>query len=697
MSHTPGETANALAGETSPYLLQHAANPVAWYPWGPEALERAAREDRPILLSIGYSACHWCHVMAHESFEDEASARLMNRLFINIKVDREERPDLDRIYQRSHQLLTGRPGGWPLTVFLTPRDHVPFFAGTYFPPRPRFGLPGFAQVLEGVAAFYRDHRDRVEEQNRELLAALRSLDAPQAGGGRLSAATLQAAQRELEGAMDREHGGFGRAPKFPHPGNLERLLRAWARGRRQAGAAATASADRALDMAVLTLRRMAEGGLFDQIGGGFCRYSVDEQWMIPHFEKMLYDNGALMGVYAQAFAATADPLFARVCEQIHQWLQREMVLPGGGFCSSLDADSGGEEGRYYLWDRAEAKALLAPLEYEVFARRYGLDRAPNFEGRWYPHTRRPLDQVARSLELEPVQARAHLEAARERLLAARARRVAPGRDDKVVTSWNALMIRGLALAARHLGDSAFARSAERALDFILAELWDGQRLLATWKDGRAGPGGYLDDHAFLADAILELLQVRWRAGDLDVAVALAEALLERFEDRERGGFYFTPHDHEPLIHRPRPFADESIPSGNGVAARVLLRLGHVLGEERYLRAAERTLDAAAGAIEAAPSAHGALLDALEEHLQPPELVILRGPAPELPAWWAPAARAWAPGRLVLAIPADARGLRGVLADTPGSGDHVTAHICDGGRCAAPTGDRGAYLAALGEC
>ena len=672
--------ANRLAQETSPYLLQHADNPVDWYPWGEEALARARAEDRPILLSIGYSACHWCHVMAHESFEDPETARLMNELFVNVKVDREERPDLDRIYQSAHQLLTGRPGGWPLTVFLTPDDLAPFFAGTYFPPEPRHGLPSFRELLRWVAEVYRTRRDEIRRQNAALVEALRGLEpAPAAGGRSLDAAPLEVARRQIERDYDPRHGGFGPAPKFPHPTHLERLLRHWA-----AGAARGEPDTRALGMLHHTLEAMARGGLYDQLGGGFCRYSVDERWEIPHFEKMLYDNGQLLGLYAEAWAATGEPLFRRVAEETAGFLLAELRTAEGGLAAALDADSEGGEGAFYVWTREEARAALGDGRlWRVAEAAFGLDRPPNFEGRWHLVLRRAPAELAAGLGLAEDEAARLLREARARLAAARARRPRPARDGKVIVSWNALAVRGLARAARHLGRDDLAAEAAAVVDFLRARLWRDGRLLSVWKDGRARFPAYLDDHAFLLAALLELLAVRFRRGDLELAVALAERLLEGFEDRERGGFRFTASDHERLIHRPRPFADDALPSGNGVAAWALQRLGHLLGEPRHLAAAERTLRAGWGLLEQSPHACGALLDALEEHLWPPELVVVHAPAEALARWRA-ALAGCAPRRLAVLVPAqEAAGLPGPLAPPRTVPPGGIAHLCRGTECLPP--------------
>ena len=684
--------ANRLAQETSPYLLQHADNPVDWYPWGEEALARARAEDRPILLSIGYSACHWCHVMAHESFEDPETARLMNELFVNVKVDREERPDLDRIYQSAHQLLTGRPGGWPLTVFLTPDDLVPFFAGTYFPPEPRHGLPAFRELLRWVAEVYRTRRDEIRRQNAALLEALRGLEpAPAAGARPLDAAPLEVARRQIERDYDPRHGGFGPAPKFPHPTHLERLLRHWA-----AGAARGEPDARALGMLRHTLEAMARGGLYDQLGGGFCRYSVDERWEIPHFEKMLYDNGQLLGLYAEAWAATGEPLLRRVAEETAAFLLTEMRTAEGGLAAALDADSEGGEGAFYVWTREEAREALGDERlWRVAEAAFGLDRPPNFEGRWHLALRRTPAELAAGLGLVEEEAARLLAEARARLAAARARRPRPGRDDKVIVSWNALAVRGLARAARHLGREDLAAEAAAVVDFLRARLWRDGRLLSVWKDGRARFPAYLDDHAFLLAALLELLAVRFRREDLELAVALADRLLEGFEDRERGGFRFTASDHERLIHRPRPFADDALPSGNGVAAWALQRLGHLLGEPRHLAAAERTLRAGWGLLEQSPYACGALLDALEEHLWPPELVVVHAPAEALGRWRA-ALAGCAPRRMAVLVPAEeAAGLPGPLAPPRTVPPGGIAHVCRGTECLPPVEAPEALPALLG--
>ncbi|HEY6483228.1 MAG TPA: thioredoxin domain-containing protein [Steroidobacteraceae bacterium] len=709
---TPPKCTNRLASETSPYLQQHAQNPVDWFPWGDAAFEQARRENKPVHVSIGYAACHWCHAMAHESFEDPDTAKLMNELFVNIKVDREERPDIDRIYQIAQQMLTQRSGGWPLTMFLTPDDRRPFFGGTYFPRESRHGLPGFRQLLPRIAAFYHEHESELRRQSEALMSAFAELTPPAAAPDTLlTDAPLQEARAQLARTFDSRYGGFGGAPKFPHPRILERLLRDW-----HASAHQPEPDQQALHMATLTLRRMADGGIHDQLGGGFSRYSVDEQWMIPHFEKMLYDNAALLAVYAGAALATADSFYADVASRTADWAIREMQSPEGGYYSSFDADSEGHEGKFYVWDRGELQQALSEAEYRAFAARFALDAAPNFEARWHLHVHRPVEDIARNLHLPPEAVQSALRSARNKLLAIRSQRVWPARDEKILTSWNALMIRAMAVAARALAREDLAASATQALDFIRSTLWKNGRLLATYKDGRAHLNAYLDDYVFLADAVLELQQLRFRSAELDFARELLDAVLEHFAD-PTGGFFFTSDDHESLIHRSKTFSDDATPAGNAVAAFVLQRMGFLLGESRYLMAAEQTLRAGWLAMEKYPHAHTSLLDALEESLHPPEIIILRGPEDEISKWARELHKLYAPRRLLLAIPSDATGLPQALADkvpvaAKGSThDEVSAaagaspdgtaaptaaiaYICRGTTCSAPVRSLGSLISQL---
>ena len=667
--------ANRLAQETSPYLQQHAENPVEWYPWSAEALALAREQDKPILLSIGYSACHWCHVMAHESFEDPEVAAEMNRHFVNIKVDREERPDLDQIYQTAHQMLTRRGGGWPLTMFLTPQG-TPFFAGTYFPKTARYGMPGFKELLAKIALAYREQRTAITEQNAALMQAL-TRSAPEApvGGRELTREPIDAAVRDLAQIFDDVHGGLGHAPKFPHPAELAFCLRRHA----LEGAAAAG------EIVSLTLAKMAEGGIYDQIGGGFCRYSTDELWTIPHFEKMLYDNGPLLALYADAWQLTRAPLYEKTAAETAAWVMREMQAPDGGYYSSLDADSEGEEGKFYVWDRDEIRGILTPPEFELTASHYGLDRAPNFEGRhWHLRVVEPLAAIAQQQGLPPDECAALLERSRAKLAAARATRVRPARDDKILTSWNALMAKGMARAGRVFDCYDWVASARRAVEFLRRDLWRDGRLLATSKDGRAHLNAYLDDHAFLLDALLELAQTDFRAEDLEWARALADLMLEQFEDRARGGFYFVSHDHEELIHRVKTGHDGATPSGNGVAAFALQRLGHLIGDARYLAAAERTIALFYEPLQRNPGGHTSLLTALDEALTPPRVVVIRGTREALSQWQAHLVRRLRPDTVVVAIPSDLvdlpPNLGSMAVPQPGA---TAALVCEGASCRPP--------------
>jgi uncharacterized protein YyaL (SSP411 family) len=672
---------NRLAAQTSPYLLQHADNPVDWYPWGEQALLAAKQGDKPILLSIGYSACHWCHVMAHESFEDPATAALMNELFINIKVDREERPDLDKIYQVAQQLITHGSGGWPLTMFLTPNEQQPFFGGTYFPKEPRYGMPAFRDLLHRVAEYYRGHKAEIVKQSEQLALAFAEL-APESAldGILLDESPLRQARVALERSFDTTFGGFSQAPKFPHPGSIERCMRQWY------GTSAEPSPDlKALYMASLTMTRMAEGGIYDQLGGGFSRYSVDGRWMIPHFEKMLYDNAQLLCEFSRASLATGEALFTSVAAETADWVLRDMRSPQGGFYSSLDADSEGHEGKFYVWTPSEVQSLLTPEEGAAFSRRFGLNRDANFEGKWHLHICESMEAIAAALGESTAAVAALINAARSKLLAARNLRVWPARDEKILTSWNALMIKSLAIAARVLHRPDLADAAAMAVDFIRHTLWRDGRLLATYKDGRAHLAAYLDDYVFLADALLELLQTRWRGSDLEFARQLTDVVLSHFEDPKAGGFFFTAADHEQLIHRGKTYSDDSIPSGNGVAASVLSRLGYLLGEIPYLDAAERTLRAGWPMLQQYPQAHMSLVNALEDFLASTQIVILRGDAPEVARWSATLSSVYAPTRMIFAIPRDAAELPPALAAKQATAGTV-AYVCAGMTCSAPISD-----------
>ncbi len=662
---------NRLQHETSPYLQQHAGNPVDWYPWCEEALELARREDKPILLSIGYSACHWCHVMAHESFEDPEIAKVMNQFYVNIKVDREERPDIDKIYQLAHQLLTRRPGGWPLNMFLTPHEHVPFFGGTYFPPRARYNMAPFQTILLQAADYYREQKDAIIQHNASFFEAMHATDLPQSGASVDASILDQATSGSLEN-FDSIYGGFGQAPKFPHCSEMEFLLGRWHRTGKQNAAL--------LRAVIFSLEKMAQGGIADQIGGGFCRYSVDDRWNIPHFEKMLYDNGPLLSLYAQAWMITRNPLFRDTALRIADWVITDMQSPEGGFYSSRDADSEGEEGKFYVWTREQIEALLEPDEAQVVQTHYGLGRPANFEGRWHLQVAEPLPSVGSKLGITEGEAELLLESARRKMLAGRSLRTAPGRDDKILTSWNALMIKGLAVAGKVFGRTDLIDSAYRAFDFLRNELWANDRLLATHKDGHSHLNAYLDDYAYLIDAAIELGQARWRTSAIGWAKQLADILIDQFEDKSSGGFFFTSNDHEKLIHRPKPMMDESTPSGNGVAAYALGRLGHILGEVGYLDTANRVFDAAAASISRFPTAHCALLIALEDSFHAPRTVVLRGESAA--EWKNILIDEYQPDLIVLEVPPDSENLPGILAQRNPAGRTV-AYVCTARSCLPP--------------
>ncbi len=667
---------NKLAQSTSPYLQQHADNPVHWQEWGPEALQLSRQSGKPILLSVGYSACHWCHVMAHESFEDEGIAAVMNELFINIKVDREERPDIDQIYQTAHQMLTQQTGGWPLTMFLAP-DGTPFFSGTYFPKASRYGLPGFTELLERVAAIWKERRAEVEAQGEQVRLAFSRMQPGNRSGRPAHASDFDAqpimeAMANLRDTFDAESGGWGAAPKFPHPTDIELCLRRYAHD----------GDGQALGMADLTLEKMALGGVYDQLGGGFCRYSTDATWTIPHFEKMLYDNGPLLFLLADAYTATRKPLFARVAAETAGWVLREMQSPEGGYFSSLDADSEGVEGKFYVWDREELQSILTPDEFAAFAHYYGLDAAPNFEDK---HWNLVVAQASGADETPPDA----LVAARAKVFAAREKRVRPGRDEKILVSWNALMIRGMARAGRVLGRPEWIASARRSLEFIRSTMWKDARLFATYKDGRAHLNAYLDDYAFLIEALIELLQADFSIDDLNFAEEVADALLDQFEDADAGGFYFTGRDHERLLHRPKPGHDNATPSGNGVAAFALQRLAALTGEERYRLASERTLEVFYPSIRDYPAGFGSLMVALEESLSPPTTVVLRGARAAAGSWAQSLSREHLPSTLVLGIPAGVPGLPPILdkpAGDPSDESSVNAWVCQGVTCLLPIAD-----------
>ncbi len=591
MSKHLSATKNRLVTSHSPYLQQHANNPVNWFPWGEEALNLARIENKPILLSIGYSACHWCHVMAHESFEDPDIAKIMNEHFINIKVDREERPDLDKIYQTAHQLLVRRAGGWPLTVFLTPQEHMPFFSGTYFPPQPRHGLPAFKDLLIHIATLYREHRSEINQQNERLEKILNQISSSisENNSNALDKTPIINAQQELLADIDPVNGGFGGAPKFPHPTPLEFLLNLQCEKN-----------DHITNAINLTLSKMANGGIYDQLGGGFFRYSVDERWEIPHFEKMLYDNAQLLTLYAQASSYHKNDEFAIKTQETAAWAMREMQDIQGGFYSTLDADSEGHEGKYYIWTHQEIVSLLEPIEFAIFSNYFNLQQTPNFEDHYHLHRVKLLSTIAKEFSQNISETQNILKSACHKLFVARNKRIYPGRDEKILTAWNGLMIKGMAFAGLYLNNAEFINSAQKAVDFLWKTVWQNKRLFACYRDNYAYQMAYLDDYAFLADGLFTLLQVNWRDNDLQWLIELVETLLNYFWDDKGGGFFFTAKDHENLIQRPKVFMDEAMPAGNAIALRILIRLGYLLAEPRYLEAAEQMLHNAWPMITQAP-------------------------------------------------------------------------------------------------
>jgi uncharacterized protein YyaL (SSP411 family) len=612
---------NRLINETSPYLLQHAHNPVDWYAWDEEAFDRARREDKPILLSIGYRACHWCHVMEDESFEDEAIARLMNDNFINIKVDREERPDLDAIYMNAVQMMTGS-GGWPMTVFLTP-DGKPFYGGTYFPPVDRYGMPGFPRVLISVAEAYRAQRNEIENSAEGMVGELNRLDrigAPkERQEGELSYEIADHAATQLARTLDPVHGGFGNKPKFPPSMALEFLLRHYNRTKDSG----------ALKAVELTLNEMARGGMYDQLGGGFHRYSVDEKWLVPHFEKMLYDNALLSRVYTDAFLATGNEFYKRVAVETLDYVAREMTDSQGGFYSTQDADSEGEEGKFFVWTPEEVTALLGAEDARLFNRYFDISEVGNFEGHNIAHVAEDMDAIARLMKVSPERLAEAVERGRKVLFEAREKRVKPYRDEKILTAWNGLMTRSFAEASRAFDRNDYLEIATRNADFILTKLRRDGRLLRTHKDGESKLNGYLEDYAYLIDGLLSLYEASFDTRWFEEARSLTETMIAQFWDADEGGFFFTSADHEKLITRSKDFYDNAIPSGNSAGAGALIRLALLTGEDRYRSMAETILRLMKQGMMRAPSAFGRMLSALDMFLASAYEIAIIG-APEAP-------------------------------------------------------------------
>jgi uncharacterized protein len=665
-------SSNRLARETSPYLLQHADNPVDWYPWGEEAHSRALAEDLPILLSIGYSSCHWCHVMERESFEDAEVAARMNRAFVCVKVDREERPDVDQIYMKAVQAMTGS-GGWPLTVFLTP-ERVPYYGGTYFPPVARHGMPSFSQLLEAAARAYRDRPDDVRAAGGQLLDALRSASQVGSDAGPVDPESIAGTVRSLKKRYDPVHGGFGSAPKFPQPSTLELLLRHHAR---------TGDAE-ALQMAIRTLRGMAAGGIRDHLAGGFHRYSVDAGWLVPHFEKMLYDNALLARAYTDGFRLTGDEELQEVAAETLDYLLTDMRDPEGGFYAARDADSEGEEGRFYLWTAAEVETVAGPEDAEPFMGRYGVTPGGNFEGRNILHL--PLGPAAAAGDGAAGSTADAVARARARLLEARADRVAPFRDEKVLVSWNAMTLRALAEAGATFGRWAYVDAAVAAADFLWSHRRPDGRIPHSLKDGRSGVDGFLDDHAALGNALLSLhaatLDPKW----LTAARELCELILAHFWSEADGVFYDAAEDAEALIVRPRETMDSATPSGTSLACELLVRAAHVFDDDRYRERADAAFATEAEALRRFGPAFGRLLSALDRAGSTPvEVAIIGDPSTEETRALIRAAHGrWLSNLTIVGAP-PGESVKGVplLDGRTGVAGRATAYVCRNYACDLP--------------
>ena len=609
------EHTNRLIHSSSPYLVQHAHNPVDWYPWGEEGLRSARQQDKPILLSIGYSACHWCHVMEHESFENEVIANAMNQNFISIKVDREERPDLDAIYMNFVQMTTGS-GGWPLTVFLTP-DLVPFFGGTYFPPEDYHGRPGFKRVLESIADAYQNRRAEIDKNREEIIQKLQVAGRWKAGQGQLSEELLSQAHNELSRQFDNRYGGFGAAPKFPNAMALSFLLRYYKRtGSRSA-----------LDMVVLSLDEMARGGIYDQLGGGFHRYSVDERWLVPHFEKMLYDNALLARVYLEAHQVTGNPYYREVVLETLGYIQREMMDASGGFYSSLDADSEGHEGKFYVWTTQEVETILGTEDAKIFGDYFDVTAYGNFEGNNILNHRRELKAFSESQKRSPSELKQCLDRFRAKLFMEREHRIRPGTDGKVLAAWNGMMLTAFAEAAFAFKDPQLLETALRNARFLAAEMVVNERVLRSWRGGTARLNGYLEDYALVIEGWLATYQASGDTQWLFRAEKLIQTQLELFWDEEGSSFYFTSSDHEQLIVRHQEFMDNATPSGNSVSCLNLLRLGVLLGKSEYRDRAEQMLRRMTEALGQYPSAFAYWLQAMDFLLGPTlEIAIVGQPS-----------------------------------------------------------------------
>ena len=668
---------NRLANETSPYLLQHANNPVDWYPWGREALERSKAEQKPIFLSIGYSACHWCHVMEHESFENASIATALNDKFINIKVDREERPDLDQIYMNAVQLITGR-GGWPMSVFLTP-DLQPFFGGTYWPPEASMGMPGFAQVIVGVEDAWLNRREQAIEQADELTRHLQQVGRTDEAAGELTPELMGNATAKLEQIFDFTNGSFGQAPKFPHSMDLQLLMRVWFRTRR----------DGVLDMVKLSLDKMARSGIYDHLAGGFARYSVDARWLVPHFEKMLYDNALLTAAYLDGYLITGDETYAQATRETLDYILSYMTDERGGFHSTEDADSEGVEGKFYVWTLAEIKEILGDEKAERFCYVYDVTESGNFEGNNILNLPKTIAQCAALRSWDLNELNDELAESRAALLAVRDQRIRPDKDDKILVSWNALMIDSMARASGILDESKYLAAASAATDFILSEMRrnDG-RLLHSWRAGVAKFDAYLDDYTYLINALVSLYEASFDERWIDEAVTLADLVIAHFTDSAGGGFFFTADDHEQLITRSKDVHDSSVPSGNAMSATGLLRLGKLTGRSDYLEAARSALESTVGVMRQSPTAAGQLLIAADMLFGPTkEIAILGASKADVSLVAADLSRRYAPNHVVAARTTDEAAhsahLDPMFRGKQLANESVTVFVCENFACQGP--------------
>jgi uncharacterized protein YyaL (SSP411 family) len=681
VTHSQDSTArpkftNRLIHETSPYLRQHAHNPVDWYPWGTEALEASKKQDKPILLSIGYSACHWCHVMERESFENEDIARVMNQCFVNIKVDREERPDLDTIYMNYVQMTTGS-GGWPMTVFLTP-NQVPFFGGTYFPPDERYGRPGFPRICQTVYEAYRNRKSEIEASGPEIVQSLQSMNRMPEPEGAPDAESLGRAYRNLAQRFDLTHGGFAGAPKFPGSMSLASCLRHFHRTGLQP----------ALDFVELSLEKMACGGIYDQLGGAFHRYSVDAHWLVPHFEKMLYDNALLSRLYLEAYQATRNPLYRRIVEETLDYVTREMTHPEGGFYSTQDADSEGEEGKFFVWTPQEVEAVLGKQEGTLFCRYFDVTPAGNFESKNILNVPRSVEALAQEEQMSGEQLRAVIERSRRRLFAEREKRIKPHRDEKVLTSWNGLMLVSFASAASVLDREDYREVARRNAQFILHHLAVGEKLLRTWKDGQAKLNGYLEDYANFIEGLLALFEATGSRLWLEEAVRFNRTLLDQFWDEAGASFYLTGRDHEQLIARVKDFYDNATPAGSSVAVFNLLKLSVLTGEDHYRQKAEANLRSMKPALERYPTGFGYLLEAADFFVGPVREIAVIGSRHDSTTreLLQTVYRSYLPNRIVaLCDPSSSDGAREIplLQGKSLLEGKPTAYVCENYVCQAP--------------